>query len=228
MGRPSPRPFLFAQSLSPPLFFCLGARAVRDLFFFRFALFWFPFSRLPRVASAEVVVVGRFALPHDAERVDHPLAHATPTASACAACGEARVIAHDPVCFSDGRERAAYAFGVTRCLACGSLQPGAWARRPGDDQWTDATDSARLADARGDDAGGVDRGSGALCAHTTCHLCVREIEWGRGAGRPLVVPVEAREIEIALALAPTVGGGGCKGVSWTKVVRHRPWVWYFV
>ncbi|AVK74720.1 hypothetical protein pqer_cds_298 [Pandoravirus quercus] len=180
-----------------------------------------------RDLDRDAVVVGRFALPHGAQCVAHPLAHAMPTVAGCTVCGEAYGI-DDPVCFSDGRARVAYAFAVAQCPACESVQPGAWTRRSNDDQWTDIVDQTRLADHGSDDHGdGASDTGNMLRTQTTRDLCVREVAADWGIRRPFVMPVDAREVAVVLAL-DAADGGATKSVVWTRITRHRPWPWYFV
>ncbi|ATE82157.1 hypothetical protein psal_cds_308 [Pandoravirus salinus] len=184
------------------------------------------YAATARDLDHDAVVVGRFTLPRGAKCAAHPLAHAMPTVAGCSVCGEAYGV-DDPVCFSDGMARVAYAFAVTQCPACESVQPGAWTRRSGDDQWTDIVGETRLA--YGTDDGDHDGANArdVLCARTTRDLCVREIAADRAARRPLVVPVDAREVAVTLTLGET-DGGATEGVAWTRTTRHRPWPWYFV
>lgn len=186
----------------------------------------FPHLRVARPPwTPDAVVVGRFALPRGSARVAHPLAHAMPVVSACTVCGEAYG-ADDPACFSDDRARPAYAFAVTQCAACKSIQPGAWTRRPGDDQWTDIVDQTRLAD-HGDDTDDGNRRN-VLCTLVARDLCVREVAPAWSAERPFVVPVDAREVAVVLALDAADGDHANPSVTWTRITRHRPWPWYFV
>ncbi|ATE82493.1 hypothetical protein pdul_cds_356 [Pandoravirus dulcis] len=179
-----------------------------------------------RDLNRDAVVVGRFVLPRGSARVAHPLAHAMPVVAACAMCGEAYGV-DDPACFSDNRARTAYALAVTQCAACKSIRPGAWTRRPGDDQWTDIVDQTRLAD-HGDDTDGGNRRN-VLSALVARDLCVREVAPAWSAERPFVVPVDAREVAMVLALdAAGDGDNANPSVTWTRVTRHRPWPWYFV
>lgn len=225
-ARPLSRFRAFFSFFLSCLFSCLS-RLISFFFLFLFRSRNVSHLHVARPLSApDAVVVGRFVLPRGSARVAHPLAHAMPVVAACAMCGEAYGV-DDPACFSDDRARTAYALAVTQCAACKSIQPGAWTRRPGDDQWTDIVDQTRLAD-HGDDTDGGNRRN-VLSALVARDLCVREVAPAWSAERPFVVPVDAREVAMVLALdAAGDGDNANPSVTWTRVTRHRPWPWYFV
>lgn len=195
--------------------------------------------RLPDLASgmdalfdsATAIPVGHLSLACDTTTCAHPLVHAHPAAPPCPACQSTdrdTVVVRGVVCLTtrasttatreSSGSHASHAVGVVCCLGCGHMAPGAWCRRPNDEQWTDAGDLVCPGGALPD----KDERETLLGAETATGLFVRTTAAGY-----IAVPHHSRQTRMRCTLRLGCGESRQRAVVWTMSLRTQHWLRFY-